>query len=58
MKDYIEMIEIQVKRMIADGLSITQAESIVVPEPFSDWWFKDFFTINIRFMYEKENSSN
>ena len=58
MKDYIEMIEIQVKRMIADGLSITQAESIVVPEPFSDWWFKDFFTTNIRFMYEKENFSN
>ncbi|MCK5346710.1 MAG: MBL fold metallo-hydrolase [Candidatus Heimdallarchaeota archaeon] len=58
MKDYIEMIEIQVKRMIADGISIKEVESIDVPESFSDWWFKDFFTLNLRFLYEKENPSN
>lgn len=58
MKEYIEMIEKQAQRMIADDLSITEAESIDVPEPFSDWWFEDFFTWNLRFMYEKESSSN
>lgn len=58
MKEYIEMIEKQTQRMIADDFSITEVEYIDVPEPFSDWWFKDFFTRNLRFLYEKESSSN
>ena len=58
MKEYIEMIEEQTKRMIANDLSLAEAESIDVPEPFTDWWFADFFTWNLQFMYEKESSSN
>ena len=58
MKEYLKMIEKQTQKMIKEGLSITAADSIDVPEPFSDWWFDNFFTINLQFMYEKMNSTN
>lgn len=56
MKEYLKMIEKQTQKMIDEGLSITATDSIDVPEPFSDWWFDNFFAMNLRFMYKKMNS--
>ena len=58
MKAYLEMVEDQVQKMIDKGLSVTAADSISAPEPFSDWWFDSFFTMNLRFMYKQLNSDN
>lgn len=55
MKEYLNMIEKQTQKMIDEGSPITTADSIEIPEPFSDWWFDNFFTMNIRFMYKKLN---
>lgn len=56
MKDYLEMMEKQAQIMINQGISITEAESIDVPEPFTEWWFGNFFAINLRFMYNELNN--
>ena len=55
MKEYLEMIEEKVQEMISNGLSISAAESIDALEPYTEWWFDNFFTINLRFMYENIN---
>ncbi len=58
MKTYIEMIEEEVQWMIANDMPITEAASIGIPEPFSAWWFEDFFTRNVQFIYKTERFSN
>ena len=57
MKEYLKMIEKQAQKIIDKGLSITAADSIEIPEPFTNWWFDNFITLNLRFMYKKMNST-
>lgn len=37
--------------MINNNMPVEEADKMVVPEPYKDWWFDIFFVSNIKFMY-------
>jgi len=58
MTEYIEMIEKESGNMIENNIPIEQIMQIKIPEPFTNWWFENFFYWNLEFKYNdlKKNS--
>jgi glyoxylase-like metal-dependent hydrolase (beta-lactamase superfamily II) len=49
MKAYVDMVVEVASGMNKEGKSPEDASMIPIPEPFTDWWFGDFFPWNIEF---------
>jgi len=52
MIDYIEVIYNLSKDIVVKGKPIDEESNIKISKPYDSWWFPDFFTTNIRFMYK------
>lgn len=50
--DYMEDLESLVLGLQGEKIPAAQIEEIAVPEPYRDWWLDNFFTTNLRFIYQ------
>ena len=53
MIQYIIVIEEQAVTMYREGLTFEDIEPLTVPEPFNNWWFEEYYKMNITFYLEK-----
>ena len=53
MIQYIAVIEEQAITMYREGLTFEDLEPLTIPEPFNNWWFEEYFKMNLTFYLEK-----
>ena len=53
LKKYIASCENIAQEMVQDDLEEEQVEQIAVPELFEAWEYKNFFTLNLRYFYQR-----
>ena len=51
MKSYLRDLEWLALEMVREGMTPDQVSEIQMPDAYRDWWFENFFTSNLRFMY-------
>lgn len=56
MKTYINSVDSLARNMIDQDLGIDKVPEIKIPGPYKAWWFEDFFTNNLSFMYRTRNN--
>ena len=52
MMDYVEMAYNLSKIFMEKGKTIDEVSNIKIPEPFDSWYFPNFFTMNMKFLYK------
>jgi glyoxylase-like metal-dependent hydrolase (beta-lactamase superfamily II) len=58
MKSYIRDMERLALEMHQEDMTMEQLSEIRMPDAYLDWWFENFFTSNLRFMYHHLGDSN
>jgi cyclase len=56
MKQYVRTLDGLARSMVQDGQPEAELDRQAVPEPFEDWLFAAFTTLNMRFLYERQAS--
>jgi cyclase len=56
MRQYVSTLDGLARSMVMDGEPETEIDQMVAPEPFEDWLFAAFLTLNMHFMYQRHSS--
>jgi cyclase len=56
MKEYVRTLDSLARDMVQDGQPEDEIDRRAVPEPFADWLFAAFTTLNMRFLYQRHSS--
>lgn len=52
-KSYLRDMERLALEMHREGMTLDQISEIRIPDAYLDWWFDNFFTYNLRFMFRQ-----